>query len=180
MNMKLIKTMRIREIIFFGGLILAGVLWFFSPSLRSTYSDYRAKQMIYEMERPYREDTYGGATPEATYALFIAALKKGDIDLASKYFSPKRQAEWLKELEAQKEKSTLKEFISNMPRLEDFVKVASEKEYVEYAKNNPGKIVPEEKITISGREVTIPAHQFTTRIIFYQNTFTHKWKIESL
>ncbi|MBI3273718.1 MAG: hypothetical protein HYZ69_01100, partial [Candidatus Colwellbacteria bacterium] len=90
--MKFIKNIRVREVLFFGTLILAGVVWFFFPLIRATYNDYRAKQVIYEMERPYREDAYGGATPEQTYAFFIAALKKGDVELASKYFSPKRQA----------------------------------------------------------------------------------------
>lgn len=31
-------------------------------------------------------DTYGGKTPKETLDLFVAALEKGDIDLASKYF----------------------------------------------------------------------------------------------
>jgi len=32
------------------------------------------------------EDTYGGKTPEETLNLFIEALKKEDLELASKYF----------------------------------------------------------------------------------------------
>jgi hypothetical protein len=32
-------------------------------------------------------DTYGGKTPEETLQMFIDALKKGDIELASKYFA---------------------------------------------------------------------------------------------
>lgn len=31
-------------------------------------------------------DTYGGQTPHETLALYIAAVEKGDYDLASKYF----------------------------------------------------------------------------------------------
>ena len=46
----------------------------------------RALQDMKELEAQYKNDTYGGTTPEATLALFIDALKKGDIDLASKYF----------------------------------------------------------------------------------------------
>ncbi len=33
-----------------------------------------------------RVDTYGATTPEGTITLIIAALEKGDIDLASKYY----------------------------------------------------------------------------------------------
>lgn len=38
-------------------------------------------------EKAMREDTYGGQTPEETLQMFIEALKKGDIELASKYFA---------------------------------------------------------------------------------------------
>ena len=37
-------------------------------------------------EAAMRADTWGGKTPEETLAMFVDALKKGDIDLASKYF----------------------------------------------------------------------------------------------
>ena len=37
-------------------------------------------------EAAMKADTYGGKTPEETLAMFVDALKKGDIDLASKYF----------------------------------------------------------------------------------------------
>lgn len=38
------------------------------------------------LEEAMRNDTYGGKTPEETLAMFIDALKKGDVSLASKYF----------------------------------------------------------------------------------------------
>ena len=39
-----------------------------------------------------KNDKYGGATPEETMALFTDAIKKGDVDLASKYFEVDKQA----------------------------------------------------------------------------------------
>lgn len=39
------------------------------------------------LEEPYKNDTYGGKTPEETWAMFLDALKKGDIELASKYYA---------------------------------------------------------------------------------------------
>lgn len=39
------------------------------------------------------KDTYGGKTPEETLQLFIDALKKGDTELASKYFILSKQGE---------------------------------------------------------------------------------------
>ena len=77
-------------------LVAAGVvIWF----VGETYINPEAKQER-EAERNYekyiawektyedamRQDTYGGKTPEETLRMFIDALKKGDIDLASKYF----------------------------------------------------------------------------------------------
>ena len=50
-------------------------------------------------------DTYGGKTPQETLDLFVAALRAGDVDLASKYFlldeglSQKSHLELLKEIE---------------------------------------------------------------------------------
>jgi len=40
------------------------------------------------IEEQNKNDTYGGATPEETLQLFIAALEAEDIELASKYFLP--------------------------------------------------------------------------------------------
>ena len=53
--------------------------YYFSP-------EQKALRYYAELERQYREDTYGGKTPEETLQLFIDALKSGDIELASKYF----------------------------------------------------------------------------------------------
>lgn len=38
--------------------------------------------------RPAAPDTYGGKTPQETLDLFVAALRAGDVELASKYFVP--------------------------------------------------------------------------------------------
>ena len=37
-------------------------------------------------EAAMKADIYGGKTPEETLAMFVDALKKGDMGLASKYF----------------------------------------------------------------------------------------------
>lgn len=43
------------------------------------------------LEEPYKKDIYGGKTPEETWAMYLDALKSGDIDLASKYFAVEEQ-----------------------------------------------------------------------------------------
>lgn len=41
---------------------------------------------IAKQEQKYKNDKYGGKTPEETYQMFLNALKNKDIELASKYF----------------------------------------------------------------------------------------------
>lgn len=76
-------------VVFGGGLFVWGR--YFSPeakSLRETEKSYQ-KYLDWEkeFERLMREDTYGGKTPEETLTMFVDALKKGDVELASKYFA---------------------------------------------------------------------------------------------
>jgi hypothetical protein len=54
---------------------------------------------IAEYEAIERADTYGGNTPQETWALFVAALEVGDTELASKYFVQKRRGEMKRDFE---------------------------------------------------------------------------------
>src|SRR3989344_263649 len=74
----------------------------------------RVKKFAEELERPYREDKYGGKTPEETYDLFISALKVGNIELASKYFEPYAKDNWLETLEEYKSSNSLNDFIKEL------------------------------------------------------------------
>ena len=74
---------------FLGILVIALAIWswgaYFNPEVREK----RALIKYFEdIEAEYRNDTYGGATPEETLQLFIAALEAEDVELASKYFLP--------------------------------------------------------------------------------------------
>src|SRR3989344_4978769 len=51
-----------------------------------------------DLQAQYETDTYGGATPEETLQLFIAALEAGGIELASKYFLPDERGETKQDL----------------------------------------------------------------------------------
>src|SRR3989344_4272535 len=52
------------------------------------------------LQKAYKNDTYGGNTPEETLELFRTALEKGDIELASKYFVIEKQKKTLSDLKA--------------------------------------------------------------------------------
>lgn len=68
------------------------LLWSFylSPDAkreRELQKNYKqAQKTLNELEEAMRNDTYGGKIPEETLSMFIEALEKGDIELASRYF----------------------------------------------------------------------------------------------
>ncbi|TSD03496.1 MAG: hypothetical protein Athens071416_177 [Parcubacteria group bacterium Athens0714_16] len=57
------------------------------------YLDY-----VEQYKQAQSRDTYGGKTPEETLGLFVDALKKGDTELASKYFVLDKQKEMVDSL----------------------------------------------------------------------------------
>ena len=71
-------------------LLLYGLfIQYLSPYARETRRLQQGYEKYLEWERGFKkamqEDTYGGKTPQETLALFIEALRKGDIELAGKY-----------------------------------------------------------------------------------------------
>lgn len=69
-----------------------------------------------EWTKLYEEDQYGGSTPEETLQLFINALKRGDTELAAKYFIIDKQEEWKADLARMKEKEFLDEMIRDLEK----------------------------------------------------------------
>ncbi len=88
--------------------------------------DYEALKQIEKLKKEYAEDPYGGDTPEETLRLFVEALKKGDTDLAAKYFVLDKQEEWRQELTKIKEKNLLGEMVRDLES-EKFKYTISEK-----------------------------------------------------
>jgi len=66
------------------------------------------------LEAPYRNDKIGGKTPEETFDMFIDALKKEDIELASKYFVLQKQDDWYKVLGEYKSKALLGDIVGEL------------------------------------------------------------------
>ena len=98
--------------------VLAGlVIWAMlnlGPWLKNLQEWRAAKTAQKQIEKLYRDDKYGGKTPEETFDLFIAALEKGDIELASKYFVLNKQEQWKKTLEEYKTKALLLDFVGEL------------------------------------------------------------------
>jgi predicted negative regulator of RcsB-dependent stress response len=106
---------------------------YFSPEAKlnrqnaENYQKYLDWQANYE--KAMKEDTYGGKTPEETLKMFIEALRKGDIELASKYFALNTnekseyyltRGEWEEGLRKAKEEGKLGEIIEKIEKTSPF------------------------------------------------------------
>lgn len=102
----------ILAIIILGVLVLLGIRY-----VRYRNSpEYKAAVDLKNLEKQYAEDPYGGDTPEETLRLFIDALKKGDTELAAKYFVLDKQEQWREDLGKIKEKGLMGDMIKDLGR----------------------------------------------------------------
>ncbi|MEN9614108.1 MAG: hypothetical protein RLZZ347_415 [Candidatus Parcubacteria bacterium] len=110
------------------------------------------------MEQAYRNDVYGGATPEETLKLFTDALKAGDTELAAKYFVVEKQV-------------GRKEVFDNWKKIDRLEFVASSLTHygkTAYPLENNAQI----NLIIDNKP--------SVTVFLVKNTQTNKWKIESL
>lgn len=115
---------------FLGLIILAVIgviIWNAYFSKQAKYDRQMQKQYeAYQVwEKKYNEalknDTYGGKTPEETLAMFVDALKKEDLELASKYFVLRTDGsvdpKWKEALEKTKEAELLSIAVNTIPKM---------------------------------------------------------------
>lgn len=175
----------------YGVLILAlvagGVLWFVlngTQYLSRIRSNWEANRLQAQWEKPYREDKYGGKTPEETYDMFLDALRKGDTELASKYFVVDEQSKWLKTLEQYKNRDIIAGFIKELENNKNnWEKLPSSddplfKNVISYGYT---VLVSQNSSAIyEGQKLNIPAGNYAEETEFELNTYTKIWKINSL
>jgi len=153
------KIFLVVAILVAAGFLLWGVSWLFQYYQYRSSPEYKAQKYIDEMEKKYREDAYGGSTPEETLNLFIDALKKGDIDLASKYFVIEKQDKIKTDLETGKKNGNIDKFLA----------IISNKKYI-------------------GNQLSSQYYRFTyangekvlMSIDLVLNPLSNKWKIDEL
>jgi len=173
---------------FLGGgavLVLLGAAALYAPGV---WQKYQVDKAIVELERPYREDIYGGKTPEETFDMFLGALKKDDTDLASKYFVVRKQAEYKEKFEKMSEEGALNGQIQEWERArKEWTKVVDE--YNNWKTRAATKYPYEQKesetvqVPIGGGKfdtLTIPAGIYYAETIFDLNELTKVWKITQL
>lgn len=93
-----LKYLTIFIILLISGLAISWLVWYLNAEIQQA-RQYKKDagiltEKIQEREKEYEADTYGGETPQQTYKMFLEALKKEDIDLASKYFILDKQQEY--------------------------------------------------------------------------------------
>ncbi|MEK7603694.1 MAG: hypothetical protein AAB461_01060 [Patescibacteria group bacterium] len=155
-------------------LIALMVVW-----LLPGYKSWQIKRAYDKVEEPYYTDTYGGATPEETYDLFINALKDGDIELASKYFVIESQDNWLKTLQEYEKEGIILGFVEELENTKKTWKKSDKSDEKIISFTYEVLIKVGSKATIDSQEVEIPAGNYTNETMFVKYP-SGVWKIELL
>ena len=151
------------------------------------YNDYFAQRgfdAYFSAEKDYlnalKNDKYGGKTPEETYFMYLDALKKGDISLASKYYigieGPGRAYKWLEQMQ---QKGWMEEYINELPT--DWLKM-KEKEYwdKDAREFTYDYFLKKDRIFFDTSEeatTTFPAGKYQGSIIFQFSKSAQIWKL---
>lgn len=168
-------------------LLAGGVLWFVlngMPYINNLRANWEAKRLQSQWEKPYREDKYGGKTPEETYDMFLDALRKGDTTLASKYLVIEKQDDWKKTLGEYKDNNLLANFVKeleNTRKIWTKIEPSSDalfKNTISY--EYKVLVAKDTTIEFEGNKLNVPAGNYTNETEFELNTHTKVWKISSL
>lgn len=114
------------------------------------------------LEQPYKEDTHGGKTPEETWDMFLDALKKGDIELASKYYDVGHQEKGKERIIKLKQENKFDQWLNNLETL----------------KKDPQQPPSKDRLYYSYKYFDAEFKEdLWSSIVFYQNPYTKVWKI---
>ncbi len=118
--MKNMRFLSRKKIVISGILILGlALLYFLIPYSYYSYHSWKINKDYKEFEKSFldylKSDVYGGKTPEETYNLYLSALKKGDLELASKYYWWERQVKEKERLEKLATEGKLQDYIDSFP-----------------------------------------------------------------
>ncbi|OGF87229.1 hypothetical protein A3B19_03275 [Candidatus Giovannonibacteria bacterium RIFCSPLOWO2_01_FULL_46_32] len=168
-----------------GLVVLVAVLGTAALYIPSWWQKYQVDKAISELQRPYREDIYGGKTPEETFDMFLEELKNGDLAAASKFFVLKKQEEYLEKFEKMKEDGILAKKIAEWESArKEWTKVVDTYNNwkthatVRYKYEQLKAIEIFDKL--SNKKEILPAGIYTSEIIFDLNELTSVWKITLL
>ena len=154
------------------------------PYFNKLRANWEVQRLQNQWEKPYREDKYGGKTPEETFDMFLDALRKEDVVLASKYFVVDKQERWLKTLEEYKKGNVLSGFVKELEHTQTIWEKLSPsdsplfKETISYEYTT----VVEKATTVDfeDKKLNVPAGSYANSTTFGLNVYTKVWKISSL
>jgi len=111
---------------------------YFSPAAKLARQTQENYQKYLDWQKNYetamKNDTFGGKTPEETLTMFIDALKKGDVELASKYFALNTNEKSEYYLTTREWEEALKK-AEDEGKVEDIIKSIEKTKPVGYSKN---------------------------------------------
>ena len=152
-------------------------------AVQGKYTAWKTQRQIAALGRPYKTDKIGGQTPEETFDMFIDALKKEDIELASKYFVIKKQDDWEKTLEEYKKNDLLANFVVELQKNKSTWQLLEKDEYGASFKYSfiIEKAFTESLPIANGKtqEVTYPAGKYDNEVKFEKYPMG-VWKISVL
>ncbi|TSC53432.1 MAG: hypothetical protein LiPW39_262 [Parcubacteria group bacterium LiPW_39] len=155
------KKILLIAIIFIAVAFLIFIGYFYGYPLYQKWQIQRqGEKFLEEYTKPYKEDIYGGVTPEETWNMFLEALRKGDVELAAKYFEVREQDKKLEWLRRVKSDGLLDDMIGDLT-VSPLHLSSDTDEIAEY--------------TISDKDKKI-----IVAATFIKNNFTNIWKISSL
>ena len=164
-------------------LLAGGVLWSVlngMPYINNLRANWEAKRLQAQWEKPYREDKYGGKTPEETYDMFLDALRKGDTSLASKYFVVDEQEKWLKTMEQYKTNTLLSNLAQELENTRKMWKKVTTKDPNTTSYEYQVLVKKDSEANYNGQKIMIPSGNYTNNTIFELNPYTKIWKISVL
>ena len=111
--------------------------------------------------------------------MFIDALKKGDVELASKYFVVESQDNWLTTLNKYKQGNYLDNFLEELENTKEKWSRTETKKSDSAAFRYQSLVEEDTETEFEGQRVTIPAGNYTNETMF-QKYPSGVWKITTL
>ena len=182
MNKKIVSAV---FLIIIGVAVIYSGYVLFGSNIYNYYEGWKIGRAYHKFEQGFtdylKSDTYGGATPEETYKLFVETLKSGDIESASKYFYWEHQVPEQKKLQKMKDEGNLEEYINGLP---DWGQMKEEEYWAQDEKRFSYKYeLDKDEIfydPLLQKERTISAGEYQSLVDFQFNQQANIWKIYSL
>ena len=185
MNKKIVSAV---FLIIIGVAVIYSGYVLFGSSIYNYYEGWKIGRAYHKFEQGFtdylKSDTYGGATPEETYKLFVETLKSGDIESASKYFYWEHQVPEQKKLQKMKDEGKLEEYINGLP---DWGQMKEEEYWDKDGKMFSWIEVSEEPVSVRlplggdrYQEEILEPGEYKQEITFWSNQRANIWKIYSL